>query len=394
MAILTISNGKYGNEYVVVKEGEVWQIDKYTMEYEDSSAIRTENLDLFQKFQSSYPFAGRGSVRLFLVNSSLDKRTEWLVFYKKHKTVFPQILSDSSFMEHYFDGGSRYLSFRDISNAENFPDRLAYYMLSICDNLKRRDQKAVGSIDGGPLYYGFLRDILYRYIDYSNRHKDVKTIDQLYVEYYKSIHDEPNFLFDKESDLFPSSTMLEEVSKLSISDSTVDPDEEIYSAMDNQEPRYSQLQAFLANPHFERHYGNIFEDSYLFILGNSIHDHEQQEAYEKWYQYAQDGFDGVIVCPNLSKETKYISHFEESSINFFCIFKIDAELERMIALSLANRSEVIICLYDASLYPRYAKSYPKAMIVLPNVVEPDKLLDQVDSFMIDCYNRVKEKRYQ
>lgn len=391
MAILTISNGKYGNEYIVIKKGEVWQIDKYTMEFEDSAAIRMENQSLFQNFQSRYPHANRGSIRLFLTRDT-EERTEWLVFYKKHKTVFPKILDDSNFMDYYFDGGSKYLTSRDISSVDDFPDRLGYYMISICDALKRKDQES-GYAEGGPLYYGFMRDILYRYIDYSSKHKKVKTIDQLYSEYYKNISEEPNFFSDEHSS-FPTPSVAYEDALREIRGDDIDPDIAIYDAMDNLVSICTPLQEFLSNPHFERHYGNLLEDSYLFILGNSIKNHEQQEIYEKWYQYGKDGFDGTIVCPQLSINAGCINEFEKSNITFFCIFEEDTEIEKMISLALLNKSEVILYLYDASLYPRYTKKYPQTMIVLPRTVDSDKLTEQVDSFMISCYNRMKEKRYQ
>lgn len=392
MATLAISSGKYGSEYVTIKEEDVWKIDKYTMSLEDSNEVRDMNLPLFQQFQRLYPNAGRGSVRLFLPSVRANDRSEWLVFYKKHKLVLPQILSDIDFMEYYIDGGTKYLKTRDICSISELPDRLGYYMISFCENLKYRDNRNYGITDGGPLYYGFMRDILYRYNSYSNRHREVKSIDQLYAEYYKNIYAEPNFLMGSRKLGSPSIT--ETATPSLDSYKSDEPDSEIYYAMDNYVPRYSELQGFLSSPNFDRYYGNIFEDSYLFILGSTIENYDQKEIYKQWYEYGKNGFDGTVVCPALSKNVADISQFDKSSITFFCIFQESAEVEKNICRSLLNGTEVIIFLYDETLYIRYAKKYPQATILLPRTVDPDQLLDSADSFMIHCYSSARGKRYQ
>lgn len=381
MAILGITTGKSNQEIVKILEGEVWTIDKYTMALVDSYELRSLNSSSFSKFQSLYPYAKNGSVRLFL--NGKDK--ELFVFYKKHRQAFERILLDHEFIEYYAEIGSNFFSRKDIDIIEHYPHRISVYMKLFCQELMDKDLKQNGQSNGGALYYGFMRDILYKYLNYSRRNKSAKTIDQLCAEYFSEQRSIQGFGLD----MPPSNNVpfIESVKE-------IDPDDEMFYSMDTVEPRYDKLKGFLGNPNFDRYYGDIFKDGYLFILGNKIEDYWQQEIYQKWYEYGERGFDGTVICPAIFKNSGYVDRFDVASIIFFCVFNTDPEVEKMISLALLNQSEVIIHLYDSTLYPKYAKKYPKATILLEGIQDEDSLLDATDEFMISCYNREKEKRYQ
>ncbi len=382
MAVLSISNGKNEIESVKILSGEVWKIDKYTTEFEDSYEIRQLNQMKFEKFQLLYPNAGRGSVRLFLPPKWRGESRIWTVFYKKHKVAFSKVLCDEDFMRYYARYGSRYLTFHEKNAIENYPKQLEYCMETFCHSLLMKDEKARDCKGGGPLYFGFMRDILYRYLIYSRKNSNAKTIDQLYAEYYREIES----LTGNNEQIIVSAGLQGNVER--------DPDDVLYDVMDSVENRYSKLQGFLSNPNFERYYGSIFNDGYLFILGNSIQEYEQKEIYKKWYAYGEQGFDGIVVCPTVSKNSGYIDRFQMANIVFFCVFRSDLEVEKMISLAIINQAEVVIQLYDESLYPRYSKKYPQAIILLSNLMDEDTLLDETDDFMINCYNKARGKRYQ
>ncbi len=387
MAVLSISNGKNEKESVEIISGEVWKIDKYTTKCEDSYEVRRLNQSQFKKFQLLYPTAGRGSVRLFLPSRWNGESKEWIVFYAKHRIAFTKILCDEDFMDYYVRCGSRYLTGYELNVIENYPQHLHHCMELFCYSLLEKDEKENNCKEGGPLYFGFMRDILYQYFKYSKAH-NAKSIDQLYAEHYSQMH------------LLSSSVLQsrDQIKEENVRDSHAieeqDPDYAIYDAMDRVENSYSRLQEFLSNPNFERYYGDIFNDSYLFILGNAVQEYEQKEIYKKWYSYGERGFDGTVVCPAIFKNSSYIDKFENATIVFFCVFGSDSELEKMLSLAIMNHSEVIIQLYDASLYPRYSKKYPQATILLAGVKDEDTLLDETDTFMIECYNRVRGKGYQ
>ena len=55
MAILCFANGNSQTEFVKIKKGQEWEIDKYTTQFEDSSDIRNKNKALYQEFQQKYP---------------------------------------------------------------------------------------------------------------------------------------------------------------------------------------------------------------------------------------------------------------------------------------------------------------------------------------------------
>lgn len=383
MAILCISNGKNEKEAVKIIEDEVWKIDAYTTTLEDSNEVRIVNPAAYQNFQNLFPYAGRGSVRLFLPKRGGEAK-EWLVFYRKHEIAFPRILLDLEFMEHYVEEGSRFLTYSDICRIKDYPSQVEEYMKVFCKKLIEKDRITTGRNNGGPLYYGFMRDILYRYLKYSKANLNAPSIDQLYAEYYsetRTLHDFSSSYRETSASLIPS-------------ESETDPDYLIYDEMDRVEVRYNKLHEFLSNPHFDRYYRDVFKDGYFFILGNAAREIEQKEIYLKWYNYGENGFDGTVVCPAAFKNSGYVDRFEKASIVFFIIFEGELEVERMISLALANQSEVAIQLYDASLYPKYAKKYPQATIFLASMKEEDELLDATDDFMIDCYNREKQKGYK
>ncbi len=387
MAFLGISNGKSEREVIKVLSGDVWKIDSYTTNLEDSYEVRTKNFHAFQKFQKLYPTAGRGSVRLFLPSRRSGETKEWLVFYRKHKIAFSRILLNLEFMEDYVEEGSKYFTQSDMRVVDKYPASAHEYMNVFCRKLKEKDRIISGCEDGGPLYYGFMRDILYRYLKYSKKNPNVPSIEQLYTEYYREKNNQLSLSSDCDRTTTPSISMVSYKRE-------ADPDYLLYDEMDRLETRYNKWLEFLGNPHFDRYYGNIFTDSYLFILGTSAQDLEQKEIYRKWWEYAERGFDGTVVCPAVFKNSGFIDKFEVASIVFFCIFESEPEVEKMISLALMNQAEVVIQLYDISLYPKYAKKYPQATILLAGVEDEDELLDSTDDFMISCYNRENEKRYK
>lgn len=387
MAILSISNGQYGSESVVLLEGEVWKIDKYTTTFEDSTEIRSLNSAAYSRFCKQYPHAGRGSVRLTLPKGRNEFK-DWNVFYRKHRVAFSAVLKDRDFIEYYIDNEHGYFSNYDILSIERNPIRIGEITSQFCTRLLERDAIENRCKDGGPLYFGFMRSVLYQYLMYCRINKNAKTIDQIYAEYYKESQTIPDFVREVRGENLPST--------LIPSRRRDEPDLDLYDAMDREESRYNKLASFLGSPHFERCYDDVLKDGYLFLLGTSIQEYEHQEIYKKWYNYAENGFDGTIVCPMLFKNSGYFEKFNLANIVFFCVFESDAEVERLISLAIANHAEVIIHLYDSTLYPKYAKKYPQVTILLARLESEDALLDATDDFMISCYNhhKNKEKRYQ
>lgn len=366
MAILTISNNHSSSEAVKVKEGDVWEIDRYTTKFRDSSDLRQQNQRLYQEFQSKYPNGGRGSISLFVTKNGEYK--EWYVFYEKHLVAFKSIIHDQDFLDYYMNFGRSRNYFRNIKDF--------YKSLEGLDD--RRESK---------LYFETMRDMVYVYLQYCKENKDVKSIDQLYEEYYRR-----EKLMSRTSSPLQREPIEHRI--FLPSNKEIDPDILIYDEMDRVESRYSILDSFLSNPHFERTYQDVLTDGYFFILGNSIVGEEQKEIYEKWYQYASDCFDGTVVCSALSKNTSSLNKLEQANIVMFCIFESDLDIEKSISMALINRSEVIIELYDSSLYLKYSKKYRQATIVLCGMQDEDTILDTTDYFIIDCYNHAKEKGYQ
>ncbi len=366
MAFLTISSDSSGIEGVKLMEGEVWQIDRYTISFRDSFEIRRKNERLFQAFQKRYPQSGDGNVSLLVPNRKEYKK--WTVLYEKHFIAFKKILNDENFLDYY----------DSLEQSKHFvqSSRSVYQFL-----------KETQPRDGNKLYFEVMRDMIWNYMQYVKTHPKAKSIDQLNQEAFREENSRPSFLV--------SPTRVQQERRiLSTKHHEVDPDIEIYDQMDRVEGRYNILDGFLGNPHFDRHYQNVFTDGYFFLLGTTIESLLQKEIYQQWYQYAENGFEGTVVCPALYKNSSSLTELEKASIAMFCIFEEELEVEKLIALTLANQAEVIIELYDFQLYPRYSKKFPKAIIVIPGIQDENTVLDLTDAFMIDCYNHANNKRYE
>ncbi len=366
MAILTILSDSSSNEGIKIIEDDVWKIDRYTTALRDSFEVRRKNDRLFQEFQRKYPQSGSGSISLLVPKRNEYKK--WNVLYEKHLIAFRKILEDDDFLE-YYDSL--------VQSGHFFQSSVAVYQML----------KSIKPHQENRLYFEIMRDMIWNYLQYTKENPNAKSIDQLYEEAFKEGSIYPKFML-------PKAPTFQERRNLSTKYHEVDPDIEIYDQQDRVDGRYSLLDGFLGNPHFERHYPNTFIDGYFFLLGTVMENPLQKEIYQNWYTYAENGFDGTVVCPLLSKNSNFLNKLDKASIAMFCIFEEDPEVEKLIALTLVNQAEVIIELYDITLYPKYSKKYPKAVIVLSGIQDEDTVLDTTDTFMIDCYNHANSKRYQ
>lgn len=387
MAFLCIASGRSSTDVVKLKEGEVWEIDQYTMRLEDSSVVRDKNAKLLAQFQKMYPHSGTGAVRLFKPSHKVEGSwSEWIVLYKKHYIAFQKILTNQMFMQYYARTSQRYFSPYDRKQISYYPRYLKTHMGRYCKELKRRDKEKTGK-NGGPLYYGFIRETIYQYMQYCNSISPLSpSIDTLYEKHLQQEK-------EKHRVITPSNPTPVFVTPTD-NEYEIDPDILKWDEIDRTEPRFSMLTSFLCNPEFDRQYGGIFKDSYLFLLGNPPQDMIEKEEYQRWYQYCEEGFDGTVVCPTLSKNTGWVREFEKASIVFFYVREASQTLEKTIALALANRSEVVILLYNPELYANYQKKYKEASIFLLNsFLSNDEVIDGVDEFMIAAYNRERDKKY-
>ncbi len=355
-------------------ESDVWQIDKYTTQFQNSTAIRNANEEKYYEFQKKYPSAGRGYVRLFHM-SSRGEIQEWMVLYEKHKLAFPYILQNPDFMKYFVCVNKTYFSpFVQGLLLQKRKDGINQ-VRKYCRELKAADKKQMGVSDGGVKYYTFMRDIVYQYVAYTRKRSYAKSIDQLVQQHYEDCHSESKVQESSIKELF--SYFPER-----------DPDQILFDIRDNAIPEENLLKEFLGNPNFDRYYDYFSDSDLLFLLGDAIEDFTSQERYEKWYRVCKDGFDGTICCPPLNKNSSLVSHFRDAQIVVFCISQKDRVVESEISVALNNKAEVALITYDPNLWQLYAKKYPGATLIMGKETNFQR---QFEEFMIHVYQERKSK---
>lgn len=362
MAILCLVSNNSNKERIELFRGPLWLVDQYTTQFEDSNQLVKESVSYEDISRLKRPYSSSIEIKIFDGTEELD------VFYKMHSAVFSKVIKDLDFMNYYFQNSQ--------SNAFLFSkEEVEYYLLQVSSYAENffKDMNQKTNEEEMSQYFDFMRDVLTSYEKYSHENKDVQTMQCIYEEIcWHQIHDDFDFSSEEADMSFEN-----------------DREPDYYL---EEEPKYHLLEEFLGNPNFERYYGGAFSDAILLILGNSSLEYPCQEIYQEWYEYAESGFPGTIKCPKIKNNLPWEKQFNEAAIAYFLVFKKDFKLEKLISLALLNGTNVVIQVYDVSLYERYMKKYPKATI-LP-FENQDQMVDGMDRFMISCYNRAKEKWYK
>ncbi len=387
MAFLMISSGNSYIDAVLLKEGEVWQIDKYTLGLEDSNEVRKKNAQKMKQFEAEHPFSGRGAVRLFQSIEGEEVK-EWMVLYHKHAVVFPTLIKNPQFMAFMVKRSREFFAPYDYSVLTYRPKEVARHMGHYCHNLKIADEKETGE-KKGRRYYKFLREVIFQYTQYCKYYSD-SSIDDIYAslkakqdakkkgpqKVAKTLPKKVTYIPTPETRIVPTFEPIE----------WLDPDQSLYDEMDREEIEPSPLTLFLGAPDFERYYGDIFSQDFLFLFGNSK---EERSEYEKWYAILEEAFPGHICIPQIGKGAKYAQNFDMAKIVIFLVEESEKAVEKAMVEALMNQAKVVIIAKRDSLVAYYQKKFPKAVVLK----EDEEFTSKFADFMIDAYNEERGKKY-
>ncbi len=389
VAYVGISSGNSSVDIIKLKEGDVWEVDKYTMQFEDSQDLRKHNKKAMEEFKRKYPQSGIGAVRLFK-SARKDSKTlkEWVVFYKKHLMAFPKIIQNPTFMAEVVRYSSSYFAPFDKRILLHEPKKVKRHMGSYCMRLKKND-KSLGIQKGyGPKYLTFVREMIYQYGEFLKRHPEQETIDQIYENMqstkksYRLMHSQPEVVtFEPDT-----KSVIEHPIE-------IDPDYEIFDERTSVELEEDRLREFVMHPHFSRHYEELLDQYHLFLIGNRMEDVEDENFYREMLQLLEDTFYGNICCPNLFYHSADMANFNQANIVICYVHTPDRELEKQIMTALTNKANVAIFLKNLKLQNLYEKKFPEAKIIPVGEEYAATSLDQFSDFMISIYNQEKGKKY-
>ncbi len=384
MAILCFANGNSQAEFVKIKEGQEWEIDKYTTQFEDSSDIRNKNKALYQEFQQRYPDKACG---VHFYRETEEGIKEWKTLYRKHLVAFQKIIENPSFMYYFSRRKKEFFSQYDIRILSYYRKEVASHMKKYCREMKKKDEQEYHMKNGGPRYFAFVREVVFQYSMYLPYHSNEPTIDGFYEAYQSEKKKKQKPTTSREEVHIPRTY---QVPVFHPWQDRLDPDTILYDEMDREELEVDSLDAFLSSPHFDKRYAGIMEEKKLALLGNTPEDLEEKERYQYWYQACHNGFEGELVAPLLESNKKNLPSLENMNYCLFLLWRREQALERQIAIALQNKASVALICYDTNLVSFYQKKFPSVTFIFG---DEKKKKEEFNDFMIDLYNQEYGKKY-
>lgn len=362
MEYLCFANGRKKDECVKIYEGQLFMIDRLTVNYQDSDAIRKKFAKEFREFQSLYPNGSKGSVRIY--GDSITSENGKRVLYLKHKEAFKYIIEDKAFLRWLAEGdlklnrSQRIIYDTYVLNGITRYNKELTRINQFIEAIKRDDRNEFGVRGGAKRYYRFMREVLFKYEEYSKTRKGVLTIDQLWKKHIESkgkmkVQSDPimdgnihakNEQKEEEPSLYEIIPGMDEV----------DPDR-IYLG---EEPlERESIYSFFQSDYFDRYYSKVFENDEMMVLGEFSLTHDPTNI-APWASIANTCFNGNVTAVDLEHFSYTDSQFFESSKIITLIGESDTRmLKTMIIRALENKAQVILISDDKELLNAYSKKF-------------------------------------
>ncbi len=390
MAFLCFALGNSNMDLVKIKEGQEWEIDKYTTKFENSMEIRKKHSKEYDAFCQQY--SSPGSVRFF--REKEDEIKEWRVLYRKHLVAFSKIVENPSFMGEFVRRKPNFFSEYDRRVILYYRKQMGSHMRKYCRDKKKTDEKLFGMKQGGPRYFEFVREVIFHYSLYLSSHPKAPTIEEIYrqEEMKKRALKKPRATYRPPTIETAYPTALYHLApQLDSSLGDIDPDILLYDQMDRVEVEPDSLDLFLGSPNFETRYAEVLENQNFFLLGDRASSKEKEEEYRHWYQICEDSFTGKVIAPIIGVHASQISQFESANHCLFLLWEKNREVEKQIAIALYNHADVALIIYQKELVSYYQKKFPKATIIFG---EEKERKEGFNDFMIALYNQEYGKKYR
>ena len=160
MFYLVIAQGKYCEQYKIIKTGSYDELSLYTSKFNDSNEIRNNNKSIVNDFIQTYN--NKGDIVIMD-----DNNNRYRVIYKKHVMVAKELVKSQKFMQSMINSYALLVSEWDYKSIMYLKEKS--YLKHIKDFIKRRKRP-----------FTTIRIITKYYEDYQRRYKDLPSINILY----------------------------------------------------------------------------------------------------------------------------------------------------------------------------------------------------------------------
>lgn len=327
MAFLCISLNKSSLDTVHLLDGELYDIDKYTVKYDSSKNILKEFPDKIAEFNHIYNLKDDShniKLRIFLAN---DK--EQFIMYKKHLVAFKTLIKDIRFLSYAITYESSLFdkSIKDLIVAHASSDEI---LTKIKEYISKLDD--VG-------YYDLVRKICFQYGNFIEDYQELEllNIDEIYKRYLKQL---------KQSKIKKNHQ----------------------SGSIKVQPVNNPFAVF-EHPNFSKTYGSALDTTKpIFILGAKISESTKYE-YQELYDNCKKCFRNPIYYPMNAKvstplDTDFARIFREALFIIINGNGINEEIDRKIRYASSKDITVLVLITDDYYADEYYKRYSSSDTVI------------------------------
>ncbi len=334
MAFLCISLNNSSVNVVHLLDGELSEIDKYTVNFDNPKDILKEYPEKIEELNHIYNVNDDSvvniKVRIFLSN---DK--ERFVMYKKHLIAFRMIIKNRRFLQYASNYESTLLDkkYWDMVLDEQVSNKQLFSSIS----------EVVNSLDE-TAYYDFVRRICYQYNNYIEDYQEeqIPTIDMIYHNYLNHIKKEPT------------------------STSSIPAPLPINSDTNNNVRNPFMV---FEHPNFDKKYGRFMDiNKPVFILGSNISEATRNE-YSELYDNCEKCFKNPIYYPlnanvSLPLTPDFLEVYDNSIIVIVDGNGYDNVLEEKIERASKKGITVLILTNDQHLEQMYKEKFQNNDMVI------------------------------
>ena len=394
MEYLCFANGRKKDECVKILEADEYVIDKMTVGFIDSDAIRRKYAAKFNEFQRLYPNGGKGSVRIF--GDSIIGENGHKVLYSKHKEAFKHIIQDEAFLRWVatqdLKGDYKHRTIHDTYTLNGIViyhrerARIDQYIA----NLKREDRKQYGIRGGAKRYYKFMKNLLVKYEEYCKYNSKALTVDQIWKQHLSSLQNidlqhEPimDDMHVVNEPIKEEPTLREIIPGF---DDEYEPDYEYLG----EEPIYKEpLYDFFQSDYFDRYFSNTFADDEMMVLGDFAVTHDPVNI-SPWASIANTCFNGNVIACDLEHFTYADSQTFNNSKFITLIGEADTRLlKTLIIRALENKAQVILISSDKELLDIYSKKFKNIIPIYNNPEDNYNAQRAYVDFFVEQYQNTR-----
>ena len=361
MAFLCISVDNSSVNVVHIMDGELLDIDKYTIKYNNANEILKEFPEKIEELNNRFNLDANESdirVRIFLPN---DK--EQFVMYKRHFIAFKYLIKKRDFLKYAISYDSSIFSKKECELIEN-DEISATELTSSLNNF-------INSSDEDTLYI-VIRKICEQYNNYIEDYEDINnpSVEEIYKMYLNKIK---------------SGSMIKNNQTMNV----------------KKEVNTNNPFAVFEHPNFSKVYGNAINPGKpIFILGDKMTDSSKYE-YKELYDNCKKCFSNPVYCPLNSDIAGPINEEFKKIYSDSLLVIVDGNgynnnLLEKINFSVKNGITTLILVNNVEMknfYTKYFEDYSDIVIIKDYSFKDYDSKKQFADIMVGLYiNEYKKNR--